>query len=188
MPLTRQVTNSHRQYGWISILLHWLVALVVIGLYPLGLYMVELGYYDPGYRFYPNLHRSLGLLLAFTILVRLVWKLLNPNPQLLVDKAWERLAAKAGHLLLYLLLLTAVASGYLLSTADGRSIEVFNWFSVPAIPWLATRQEDLAGSVHFYAATSLIILAGLHALAALKHHFIDRNPTLKRMLGIQSEK
>jgi len=187
MPLTKQLTNTPKRYGWISILLHWLVALAVIGLYPLGLYMVDLGYYDSGYNFYPHLHRSLGLLLAFVVLVRLTWKLLNPSPQLLVEKSWERLAAKAGHLLLYVLLLTVLASGYLFSTADGRSIQVFDWFSVPAIPWLATRQEDLAGEVHFYAATSLVVLAGIHALAALKHHFIDRNSTLKRMLGIQTE-
>lgn len=188
MALVKRLTNSRQQYGWVSIFLHWLVAVTVLGMYPLGLYIVSLSYYDPGYRFYPHLHRSLGLLLAAVVLARLTWKLVNPSPQLLVEKTWERLAAKAGHLFLYLLLLTVLASGYLMSTADGRSIQVFDWFSVPAIPWLATRQEELAGSVHFYAATSLVVLAGIHALAALKHHFIDRNSTLKRMLGIQSEK
>lgn len=188
MALVKRLTNSTRQYGWISILLHWLVALTVIGLYPLGLYIVSLSYFDPGYRLYPHLHRSLGLLLALVIVIRLLWKLVNPSPRLLAEKAWEKWAAKTGHGLLYILLLTVVTSGYLLSTADGRSIQVFNWFSVPAIPWLATRHEELAGSVHFYAATLLVILAGLHALAALKHHFIDHNATLKRMLGIESEK
>lgn len=187
MAVVKRITNSHQQYGWVSILLHWLVALLVIGLYPLGLYIVSLSYYDPGYRLYPDLHRSLGVLLAGILLARLTWKLANPRPQLLVEKTWEKLAAQAGHLCLYLLLLTVILSGYLMSTADGRSIQVFDWFSLPAISWLATRQEELAGSVHFYSATTLVVLAGIHALAALKHHFVDRNSTLKRMLGIQSE-
>lgn len=187
MAVVKRFTNSNHQYGWISILLHWLVALTVIGLYPLGLYIVSLSYFDPGYRLYPDLHRSLGILLAGVLILRLGWKAINPSPQLLLHSPWEKRAAKAGHSLLYGLLFLVLASGYLISTADGRSIQVFNWFSLPAIPWLALRQEELAGSIHFYSATSLVVLAGVHALAALKHHFVDRNSTLKRMLGIQSE-
>lgn len=187
MKFTKGVRNSRIEYGWVSIVLHWLVALAVIGLYPLGLYIVSLSYYDPGYRFYPDIHRSLGILLAILLIIRLLWKLVNPSPVLLVHSTWERLAAKAGHLLLYLLLGLVLFSGYMLSTADGRSIQVFNWFSLPAMPWLASRHEETAGMVHFYAATSLVVLAGVHALAALKHHFIDRNNTLRRMLGMTSE-
>lgn len=188
MKLTHRLRNSRNEYGWVSIVLHWLVALTVMGLYPLGLYIVSLSYYDPGYRIYPDIHRSVGLLLAAVLVLRLIWKFLNPSPVLLVHSGLERFAAKAGHLLLYLLLGLVLFSGYMLSTADGRSIQVFNWFSVPAIPGLASRHEETAGMVHFYAATSLVVLAGLHALAALKHHFIDRNNTLRRMLGVKSEK
>ncbi|SFX61784.1 cytochrome b [Marinospirillum alkaliphilum] len=188
MKFIRHAGNTPSAYGWVSILLHWVVALAVIGLYPLGLYIVSLSYYDPGYRLYPDIHRSLGILLAMLLVIRLVWKLLNPSPVLLVHSTWERLSAKAGHLLLYLLLGLVLFSGYMLSTADGRSIQVFDWFSVPAIPALANRQEELAGTVHFYAATGLVVLAGVHALAALKHHFIDQNATLRRMLGMTTEK
>lgn len=188
MKWTRRLTNSNHEYGWISILLHWLVALAVIGLYPLGLYIVSLSYYDPGYRLYPDIHRSIGMLLAGILLLRLVWKVFNATPAPEVHARWEHLAAKAGHTGLYLLLITVLLSGYLLSTADGRSIQVFNWFSVPPLPGLTGRHEELAGQVHFYAATLLILLAAGHALAALKHHFIDRNTTLKRMLGITLEK
>jgi cytochrome b561 len=74
-------------------------------------------------------------------------------------------------------------SGYLISTADGRGLEVFDWFSVPATLSGLDRQEDIAGEVHLYLAWTVIVLAALHALAALKHHFIDRDPTLMRMLG-----
>ena len=74
-------------------------------------------------------------------------------------------------------------AGYLISTADGRGISVFGWFDVPASITSIPEQEDVAGAVHFYLAWGLVILAGLHGLAALKHHFIDRDTTLLRMLG-----
>jgi len=74
-------------------------------------------------------------------------------------------------------------SGYLISTADGRPISVFGWFEVPALLTSIPNQEDVAGLVHEYLAWGLVILAGLHGLAALKHHFIDRDPTLLRMFG-----
>jgi len=74
-------------------------------------------------------------------------------------------------------------SGYMISTADGRPISVFNWFDIPALPALIEQQEDIAGEIHFISATTLITLSLLHAAAALKHHFIDKDNTLRRMLG-----
>ncbi|MNR57354.1 hypothetical protein D3C85_1781150 [compost metagenome] len=74
-------------------------------------------------------------------------------------------------------------SGYLISTAEGVAIDVFGWFSVPATLSGLPEQADVAGVIHFYLAWSLVVLAVLHALAALKHHFLDRDPTLTRMLG-----
>ena len=72
-------------------------------------------------------------------------------------------------------------SGYLISTADGRAIEVFSWFEVPATLSDIDGQEDIAGDIHEILAWTLIVLVALHALAALKHHFIDKDTTLKRM-------
>lgn len=187
MHYIRQVKNTVSTFGWVSILLHWLVALVVLGMYPLGLYIVSLGYYDPGYRIYPDWHRSIGVLLMLVLCMRLFWRWINPSPRQLSRHRWERLGASLGHLGLYLLLVTILASGYLFSTADGRGIEVFGWFSLPAIPGLALRQEELAAEIHFYAATLLMVLIAIHALAAFKHHFIDKDATLTRMLGLQSE-
>jgi cytochrome b561 len=73
-------------------------------------------------------------------------------------------------------------SGYLISTADGRAIQVFDWFEVPALVTGIANQEDIAGAVHYWVAVALIALASLHGLAALKHHFLDRDGTLLRML------
>ncbi|RUO19964.1 cytochrome B [Aliidiomarina iranensis] len=184
MALTRKIKNSKKQYGWPSIIMHWLVALAVLGMYPLGLYIVSLGYYDPGYRVFPNIHRSIGLILAALVAVRLTWKLSNTSPQMLGQRKIERFAAHAGHVALYILLFVVFSSGYLISTADGRGISVFGWFTVPAIEALANRQEDFWGNIHFYAATSLMVLTAVHILAALKHHFINKDATLKRMFGV----
>lgn len=186
MPWIKQIGNDHQQYGWLSIFFHWLMALTILAMYPLGLYIVSLGYYDPGYQVWPNVHRSIGVLLGMLLLLRLAWRWYQPNPIMLAS-GWEKFAARAGHTLLYLLLAVVVVSGYLMSTADGRAVQVFDWFSVPAVSWLAQRQEELWGAVHFYSATTLISLAGLHALAAFKHHFFERDRTLVRMLGRQSQ-
>ena len=81
------------------------------------------------------------------------------------------------------LLVIIVFLGYLISTASGDSIEVFNWFEIPATITSIENQEDIAGELHYWFALSIIIIASLHALAALKHHFIDKDKTLLRMLG-----
>ena len=73
-------------------------------------------------------------------------------------------------------------SGYLISTADGRPISFFGWFEVPALITGINNQEDIAGDVHFYMAWTLVILASLHGLAAIKHHLIDKDSTLTRMI------
>jgi cytochrome b561 len=157
------------------------VALTVIGLFALGLWMVELSYYDPWYRRAPDLHKSIGILLFLTMLLRLIWRMINPQP-LTEGKPREKKLAHTVHGLLYLLLFSLMISGYLISTADGRAIDVFNLFSVPAIISGLENQEDIAGLVHQILGYSLIALVVLHALAALKHHFVDRDQTLKRML------
>jgi cytochrome b561 len=81
------------------------------------------------------------------------------------------------------LMLALMIAGYLISTADGRPIDVFNLFSVPATLHGLADQEDIAGEVHEILAWALVLLAGVHALAALKHHFINRDSTLLKMLG-----
>jgi len=116
--------------------------------------------------------------------LRLLWRLYSPPPSPLASHTpLERRAAHAVHLLLYGLLFALMLSGYLISTADGRGLEVFGLFTLPATLTAIPRQEDVAGAVHLTLAWLLIGLAALHALAALKHHLFDRDRTLRRMLG-----
>lgn len=186
MAFTRQVANTPSAYGWVSIGFHWVVALGVIGLYPLGLYIDSLSYYDPAYRVVPDWHKGIGILLAATLIARLLWRVMQTHPShIQTHTRFERLATKVVHSALYILLLVVFISGYMISTSDGRAISVFGWFEVPALPAIIDNQEDVAGDIHFYVATTLIVLAGLHAAAALKHHFIDKDTTLTRMLGVK---
>lgn len=176
--------NSPQTYGWVTVILHWVVAAGIIGLFALGYWMVGLTYYDPWYKTGPDVHRSVGILLFVTMLVRVAWRLLTPSPAAVSGhRRWEVLAAHLAHGLLYLLVFVAMISGYLISTADGTAIHVFGWFKVPSLTGRIQGMEDIAGVVHYWSTWTLIVLAALHALAGLKHHFVDRDPTLTRMLG-----
>ncbi|MHC6227766.1 cytochrome b [Pseudomonas sp. X10] len=179
-----QLRNSPSRYGVVSIVLHWGVALAVLGLFALGLWMVGLDYYSPWRKDAPDLHKSIGLVLLAVMLLRVVWRFISPPPPTPANHgALTRLGAKLGHAVLYVGLFAVMIAGYLISTADGVGIPVFGLFEVPALISGLPDQADLAGVIHLYLAWGLVIFAGLHALAALKHHFIDRDATLIRMLG-----
>ncbi|WP_454256452.1 cytochrome b [Pseudomonas sp. Marseille-Q8238] len=179
-----QWRNSTSRYGLTSIVLHWVVAVVVLGLFGLGLWMVGLDYYSSWRHTAPELHKGIGLTLFAVMLLRLLWRFLSPPPPAPANHGpLTRIASKAGHAFLYLGLFVLMISGYLISTADNRGISVFGLFEVPATITSIPQQADVAGLVHEYLAWGLVIFAGLHALAALKHHFIDRDATLVRMLG-----
>jgi len=181
-----QVRNTSERYGFVAVVLHWLVALTVIGLAILGLWMVDLSYYSAYYRSAPFWHKSIGVTLAIVLLLRLIWRLLNRQPAHLPNhQRWETRLAGAVHALLYALLLTIVVTGYLISPAKGQPVSVFGWFEVPAWVTGLPKQADRAGAAHYWLAIAVLGLAAIHALGALKHHFIDRDDTLRRMLGMR---
>lgn len=180
--------NTEDSYGLVSVGLHWLTALVVPALFALGLWMVDLEYYDPWYRRGPEIHKATGVLLGLVLLFRVLWRSLNPAPLPESNlSSFERIASRIAHMALYLLLFAVISSGYLISTADGRHIDVFGLFQIPATLTDLPNQADLAGQIHLVLAITLVSLAGVHALAALKHHFLDRDRTLVRMLGRGSQ-
>lgn len=182
-----RLKNSHTRYGLVAIVMHWTVALSVIGLAILGLWMVDLTYYSPYYRSGPFWHKSIGITLFALLVLRLLWRCFNPRPAHLPNhKPWELRLASLVHLLLYGLLFVIVISGYLISTATGQGISVFGWFELPALISGLPQQADRAGAVHYWVAMTVLGLATLHALGALKHHFFDRDDTLRRMLGMRS--
>jgi len=182
-----QWRNSSDRYGHVSVLIHWLVALSIYGMFGLGLWMVTLGYYDGWYHKAPELHKSIGMVILLVMLVRLLWRFISPPPPSLASYSrLTRISAVAAHILLYVLLFSILLSGYLISTADGKPISVFGLFEVPATLSDYGAQADLAGTLHLWLAWSVVVLSVLHGLAALKHHFIDKDVTLRRMLGKSS--
>lgn len=177
------LSNQPDRYGIVHVSIHWLVAFTVFGLFGLGLWMTGLSYYDSWYRTAPDLHRSIGVLVVSVMLLRLIWRLLNPTVKpLATHQAWEKKLAKVTQGLMYVLILLLGISGYMITTAKGQPLMVFDWFGIPALNLGIEYQEELAGDLHTYFAWSLIGLVAIHALGALKHHFIDRDSTLKRML------
>ncbi|MBF0610488.1 MAG: cytochrome b [Magnetococcales bacterium] len=175
--------NTDEGYGRIARLLHWTMAVLLLGLCGLGFYITTLTYYHPWYRIAPDWHRSLGMLAFLLVFVRLAWRFYSPPPPLQAGLApLEKLAAHGVHLALYGLMFAMPVAGYLLSTADGRGVDIFGWFTIPAYFPPSKGMETVAGKIHLILGILLVALALLHALAALKHHFINRDNTLKRML------
>lgn len=174
--------NTQRTWGLVSILFHWLSAIAIIGLFILGWWMTGLGYYDSWYNQGPWVHRSIGMLLLIATVARIAWRLLQPTPAG-EGSRFEVLTAHLGHIALYIVLLLVMLSGYMISTANGRGISVFGWFDVPALLHGLPNQASIAGDIHWYSALALVVLAAGHALAAFKHHWVDRHATLVRMVN-----
>lgn len=167
-------------YGVVSRLLHWLMALALLAMFGLGLWMVELDYYSPYYHSAPEFHKGAGILLLIALALRFGWRLSNVRPDDDDLSPFERTAARLVHWGFYPLLLALMVSGYLISTADGRPIDVFGWFSVPS-PGENKGLEDIAGNIHAVLAYLMVAVTAVHAGAALKHHLIDHGRTLVRM-------
>jgi len=178
--------NTGNSYGLIAIVLHWLMAITVFSLFGLGLYMVELTYYDAWYKGSLDLHKNIGMTLLVALMLRILWRAVNITPKN-ADKSATKVEVKIAHyahLALYVLMATLMISGYLISTADGRAIDVFGLLSIPALPISFVNQEDIAGNIHEILAWTIILLSAGHALAAFKHHFVNKNTTLLRMIKV----
>ena len=176
-------TETTNKWPLGSRILHWLSALFIFGLFALGYWMRTLDYYDPWYQPAPDLHKSFGVVLILIMMIRLLWRFFTSAPAHLTNhKPWEINLAKAIHWALYLGVILILITGYLIATSENRPIEVFELFNVPVLIQAFEEQEDIAGIIHEWAAYILMGCVGLHMAGALKHHFIDKDKTLKRML------
>jgi cytochrome b561 len=177
------IKNTRDNYGLVSILIHWLMAILIIGLFVSGVYMVDLDYYSKWYNAAPWWHKSIGLLVFALLVFRFIWLLTNIRPAALDSyTSWEIFAAKVTHYSFYLLLFVVCVSGYLISTAKGAAIEFFNLFNIPATISFNKQQADIAGEIHEIAAYVMAFLFVLHVCATFKHHFLDKDTTLIRIL------
>ena len=174
------ITNRDDAYGSVARAIHWFMAIAIVAMFGVGLWMRTLSYYSPYYQTAPGLHKAIGLALLGLLLFRFVWRQINIKPSDDYLPVFERIVSHLVHWAFYALLLALMISGYLISTADGRPISFFGLFDVPSL-FQKDGMEDVAGFIHEYLAYAVIGLAVLHALAALKHHFFDRDVTLLRM-------
>lgn len=177
-----QLRDTVAGYGLVTRSAHWLMAAGFFFLFALGFWMVGLDYYSPYYTSAPDLHRSLGIVFAAALIARFVWVQLSTKPINAELSRSERITAAIVQWSFYPLLLAISISGYLIATTDGRAVDVFGLFSLPAV--ITDRNiTDTSGLLHRWLSYATLALAGLHTAAALKHHFWDRNDVLKRMLS-----
>lgn len=173
--------NTQTRYGAGARALHWLMALMLAGSFSLGLYMADLPVSPLRLKLF-SYHKWLGVLAFGVVALRLAWRRAHPPPPLPASMPpWEKHAAGISHRLLYLLLFAAPLSGWLMSSAKGFQTVLFGVLPIPdAIPKNPPLGEAL-DAVHVALVWMLLGLIGLHAAAALKHHFFDRDDVLARM-------
>jgi len=175
---------SNSAYSPTAIGLHWVAALLIIGNLAFGLTMVDLPLSPAKLRYY-SWHKWAGVTIFLLSALRLLWRLAHPAPALpLSMPAWQRMAANASHRALYLLFFAAPLSGWLFSSAAGFQTV---YFGVVPLPDLLTKNKELADLlklVHRFANYTLAALVVLHVAAAVKHHVVDRDDVLARMLPL----
>jgi cytochrome b561 len=151
-----------------------------MGMLALGLYMVRLPISLEKLQLY-GLHKEYGLLLLTLVLIRITWRVINISPRL-SGPSWEKFAAHAAHLALYGCMLAMPISGWLLTSAAGLPPSFFGLFVLPTLCAATPESLALFEAIHEWLAYGFIALIVLHASAALKHHFIDKDTVLRRML------
>ena len=178
--------DSARKFSRVTIFLHWIVGLTIIGLTCLGLYMKSFEVFA----LYP-IHKSIGVLIAIFVLLRAWWRLINgwPTPVRQYPKI-EQFMAHITHWVLIIGSILMPVSGFMLSSFSGHGVSMFGWELVAgqhaangeAIPYneLLSQIGDIT---HTSVGYVLVVAISLHILGAVKHHFLDRNVTLLRMLG-----
>lgn len=196
------MNTAATRYTKTAIVLHWLIAIVIIGMFALGWFMSELpkdapkeaaydlfnlGIYtwqlaEPASprTFYFNLHKSIGITLLALIAIRVYWRATHRPPALLSSlKAWERKLATAGHHLLYVLMVAMPVTGLLQAVYSKYGVK---WFGLDFIPGLDDKgMRAIFHEAHEIIGLLLALLILVHILGALKHKFFDKDETLSRM-------
>jgi cytochrome b561 len=175
-------TNIRERYTLPAIALHWLLALLIIGMLLLGLYMVGIPKGTPDRAFYFNLHKSFGVLAGLLILFRLGWRLTHPIPQMPtgMPPGTARMI-RWNHRLLYLCMVLQPATGYLSSSFNKYGVRFFG-IAISNWGWEDQRIRDLFMNFHHLTAVLLVALIVIHVLAAFKHLLVDRDRIFQRML------
>lgn len=179
-----QLRNSDARYGAVTQLLHWaIVALIIV--------QFVLADRADGLRGLAKIaplaqHKSFGMTILFLALLRLVWRLLNPVPKPPNSMPrWQQRASHVSHYGLYALLFLTPLLGWTMSSARNFPVSWFNLFTLPDLVAPNRPLYDFLHDAHEVCAKLIFVLALVHAAAALKHHFIDKDNVLRRMLPLK---
>lgn len=172
-----------QSYTTTAKILHWLIALLIVAAFTMGLVMVDIPGFTPTKLKYFSWHKWLGVTVLALAAVRLLWRHRNRPPAHPAGmSAWQLKAADYTHVLLYVLMFAVPLSGYLYTTAAGVPVVYLGLFPIPAAFEADTALKALLKPVHYWLNMGLAALVFMHVAAALKHHFVDRDEVLKRML------
>lgn len=176
--------SDDSRWGSAALVFHWLMALLIIVLGIVGLWMADLPNSGQKIKIYA-IHKSVGLTVLALALLRLSWRLFDRRPRDVAMPAWQTFAAHATHVLLYLLMLALPLSGWLYNSASGYPLQWFWSVNLPSLSGGANPDlKVIAHVVHEWGFYLLALLLLAHVGGALKHHLIDRDDTLVRMLPL----
>ena len=178
------VKNSETQYGAVAQLFHWVIVGLIVTQFILANKAEDL----QGLAKIPTLalHKSVGMTILGLAILRLLWRLVNPVPPMPIDTPrWQRLAAHLSHWALYGLLFIIPLFGWLMSSARNFPVSWFKLFTFPDLIAPNRPAYEFFHEAHELLAGALFYIAIVHIAAALKHHFIDRDNVLRRMLPVK---
>ena len=176
--------NTNRAWGSLTKALHWIIVILIINQWVIA----ERADALKGLEKLQALawHKSFGMTVLMLAVIRLVWRWMNPVPDLAAEtKTWERVLAKISHVLLYALIFAMPLTGWMMSSARNFPVSWFGIFTFPDLVQPDRARYEFFHDVHETLAMSLLVIAVLHAAAAIKHHFIDRDDILRRMLPVR---
>ncbi len=173
------------RYHPVSVLLHWVLGLALIGLFAVGLYMTDLPFSPQRLKLY-NWHKWAGVTLLALSAFRLVWRLTHRPPALPVAieaamPGWQKLAHHATHHGLYLLFFAVPLLGWAYSSAAGFPIVLFGVLPLPDFVPVSEELAELIKPLHKLSAFAMMALVLLHVAGALKHQLVDRDGLIARM-------
>ncbi|MDB5937599.1 MAG: cytochrome b [Massilia sp.] len=166
-----------------AVLLHWLIALLIIGAFTLGLVMTDIPGLTPTKLKYYSWHKWAGVTVLALAALRLLWRLTN-RPPAYPDtmRRWEQSAAHHLHSLLYVLMFAVPLSGYFYTLSAGVPVVYFGLFKLPVLIEANPEWKPVLKQLHYWLTMGLAGAVCLHIAAALKHLVIDRDGVFKRML------
>lgn len=179
-------TPTQARYTSTAIALHWILALALVGIFVMGNYMADLPFSPQRLKLY-NWHKWAGITILTLSVLRLLWRTTHRPPALpaTIERAmptWQLRAYHATHTLMYALFFAVPLMGWAYSSAAGFPIVVFGVLPLPDFVPASKELAETLKPLHGLLADALALLVGLHVAAALKHHFIDKDGLLQRML------